>query len=339
VLVLTIRSYRLNIFGFPGIPDHPNNLALLDQRLAVEWIRDNIAGFGGDPSRIILFGQSAGAEGVDFYSYAWTSDPIVKGLILQSGSTGLRAYPKEDSAAAWYNVTSTLGCGDSASNTSVVLECIRRQTTEDIQKAIPLQVVPGGSAAFWPTIDETVVFSDYPALAAAGKFIKVPLLIGNTDNEAGFFKAIGTILGVHESEIFWDQFNLATFVCPSATRANASISARLPTWRYRYFGSFPNLQIQSNPDSGAYHSSELSLLFSTIPPAGIPGIPPPTEDEYQWGKYIRGAWSTFAKDPERGLNRIGWPIWDPEKRTLIRLAYGNCTGPNEASSRSYDRCA
>lgn len=320
------------------MPDHPNNLALLDHRLAVEWVRENIAGFGGDPSRIILFGQSAGAEAVDFYSYAWTKDPIVKGLIPQSGSTGLRAYPKEESAAAWYNVTSTLGCGDSSSNSSLVLECMRRQTTQDIQKAIPLETRAGGSAAFWPTVDETVVFSDYSALAAAGKFIKVPLLIGNTDNEAGFFKAISTIFGVDESDTFWDQFDLATFVCPSATRANFSITAHLPTWRYRYFGSFPNLQIQTNPDSGAYHSSELSLLFDNLPPAGIPGIPPPTEFEGQWGTYIRRAWTTFAKDPEKGLERFGWPSWNPEKPTLIRLGYGNFTGPNEASPQLYDRC-
>jgi cholinesterase len=301
-------------------------------------VRDNIAGFGGDPSRIVLFGQSAGAEAVDFYSYAWTSDPIVKGLILQSGTTGLKAYPKEYTEASWYNVTSTLGCGDSSSNSTLVFECMRRQTTEDIQKAIPLQLVPGGSAAFWPTIDETTVFSDYPALGAAGKFIKVPMLIGNTGNEAGFFRAIADIYGLYESDSFWNQFNLATFVCPSAARANFSISANLPTWRYRYFGSFPDLQIQYNPDSGAYHSSELSLLFGTIPPAGIPGIPPPTEVEYQWGNYIRGAWTRFAKDPERGLNAFGWPRWDPEKPTLIRLGYGNCTGPNQASPISYDRC-
>ncbi|PVH90893.1 alpha/beta-hydrolase [Periconia macrospinosa] len=335
-VIVVSMNYRLNIFGFPGMPDHPNNLALLDHRLAVEWVRENIAGFGGDPSRIILFGQSAGAEAVDFYSYAWTKDPIIKGLIPQSGSTGLRAYPKEKSAAAWYNVTSTLGCGDSSSNSSLVLECMRHQTTQDIQKAIPLETRVGGSAAFWPTVDETVVFSDYSALAAAGKFIKVPLLTGNTDNEAGFFKAIGIIFGVGEPDTFWDQFNLATFVCPSATRANFSIAAHLPTWRYRYFGSFPNLQIETNPDT--YHSSELSLLFDNLPPAGIPGIPPPTEFEGQWGTYIRRAWTTFAKDPEKGLERFGWPRWNPERPTLIRLGYGNRTGPNEALPQLYDRC-
>lgn len=58
-------NYRLGIFGFPGSPASDTNLGLLDQRLALEWTRDNIARFGGDPSRITLFGQSAGGASVD----------------------------------------------------------------------------------------------------------------------------------------------------------------------------------------------------------------------------------------------------------------------------------
>jgi cholinesterase len=54
-------SYRINIFGFPMARFLPDlNLGLLDQRLAVEWVRDNIESFGGDPNRIMLFGESAG---------------------------------------------------------------------------------------------------------------------------------------------------------------------------------------------------------------------------------------------------------------------------------------
>ena len=55
-------SYRINVFGFPGLPGMAQNLGLLDQRLAIEWVRDNIAAFGGDPTRITIFGQSAGGK-------------------------------------------------------------------------------------------------------------------------------------------------------------------------------------------------------------------------------------------------------------------------------------
>jgi cholinesterase len=75
---LTSESYRENFFGFAALPGLPNyNFGLLDQRLAVEWVSKNIEAFGGDPARILLFGQSTGGGSVDIYSYAWTEDPIV----------------------------------------------------------------------------------------------------------------------------------------------------------------------------------------------------------------------------------------------------------------------
>ena len=60
--MLNWLSYRVNIFGFPGLPGMDQNLGLLDQRLAIEWTRDNIAAFGGDPNRITIFGQSSGGK-------------------------------------------------------------------------------------------------------------------------------------------------------------------------------------------------------------------------------------------------------------------------------------
>ena len=58
------HSYRLNIFGFPGLPGMDQNVGLLDQRLAIEWVQKNIAAFGGDPNRITILGQSAGGRSI-----------------------------------------------------------------------------------------------------------------------------------------------------------------------------------------------------------------------------------------------------------------------------------
>lgn len=85
-LVVVTFNYRMNIFGFPGLSGKAQNLGLRDQRMAVEWVRDNIAAFGRDPDKITLIGQSAGPMAVDFWSYAYTKDPIVKGLWGMSGN-------------------------------------------------------------------------------------------------------------------------------------------------------------------------------------------------------------------------------------------------------------
>ena len=101
------------------------NAALRDHRTAVEWVRDNIAGFGGDPSRIVIFGQSAGGAAVDYWAYAWKNDPIVSGLIPMSG-TSLSFVPNtvEYSQSIWYNVSQTIGCGGAADDAAAVVSWI-----------------------------------------------------------------------------------------------------------------------------------------------------------------------------------------------------------------------
>ena len=70
-IVVTI-NYRMNIMGFPNAAGvAQQNLGLLDQRKSLEWVRDNIRYFGGDPSRIMIWGQSAGAASVDYHNYAF----------------------------------------------------------------------------------------------------------------------------------------------------------------------------------------------------------------------------------------------------------------------------
>lgn len=170
-VVVVSFNYRINIFGFPNAPGlKDQNVALLDQRLAVEWVRDNIAGFGGDPDRITLFGESAGGASVDLYAYAWTQDPIVNGFIAQSGSASLLARP-EVNETTWYNVSSALGCGGEEAGDSTVA-CMRTKDAIEITNTVGMLVNGSVSSGFGPAADGKLVFADVQNRSASGNFIK-----------------------------------------------------------------------------------------------------------------------------------------------------------------------
>ncbi|KAJ7721676.1 Alpha/Beta hydrolase protein, partial [Mycena olivaceomarginata] len=86
-------------FGFPNARGlAAQNLGILDQRMALEWVRDNVAAFGGDPAKITQWGQSSGSISTDIHSHAFYADPIARGYFLQSGTvlTQAAAFPFVD---------------------------------------------------------------------------------------------------------------------------------------------------------------------------------------------------------------------------------------------------
>ena len=341
-VVLVSFNYRLNVFGFPGTPNATQNLGLLDQRLAIEWVRDNIEKFGGDAERITIFGQSAGSASVDYHTFAWADDPIAHSFIQQSGSAlgprgGLGGITADTAAGYWYAAAKVLDCGDESSDQDELLSCMKSKSYQDVIKAIAEGASGGAiSSSFGPTVDDEVVFSNYTQLALDGKFSKNPLLLGSADNEAGLFRVLDTFRNQTNSDEYYKAFNDLGFTCPGAQRAAFSIASGVPTWRYRWFGAFPNTQLTTVPYSGAWHASELPVLFNNTPSGG--GIPNNTEAEIAIGKYMRGAWATFAKSPVDGLNSYegGWPQYVPGEETLIRLGYQNMTGVNLALGTMYD---
>ncbi|KAI0995598.1 hypothetical protein K3495_g12582 [Podosphaera aphanis] len=325
-VVVVSFNYRLNIFGFPAHADGTYNVALLDQRMAFEWVRDNIEKFGGDKDRIILFGQSAGAASIDFHSYAYTKDPIASGFILESGNVFSWALPNPKSLAneAWYNTSRNLECGDASSPGDDVMACMRSKTPEQIYAAAPPSPITQVLGYFGPTADEVTVFSNYSDRKPAN----VPMLIGSNDFESGLFRVEFARLGFNVTESLWRYFNLQEFTCPCSDRANASLAASVPTWRYRYMGVFPNLAI--SPDAGAWHVAEVPVLLDNMPDA------PASPEEVVVGSYMRGAWAAFARNTKDGLVKYGWPQYDPNHDTLIQLGNDNKPGPHLIKPYRYD---
>ncbi|KAL2839437.1 Alpha/Beta hydrolase protein [Aspergillus pseudodeflectus] len=283
-------------------PSSRQNVGLFDQRLAVEWVRDNISRFGGDPKRITLVGQSAGAISADMYAYSYTEDPLVHGIVLQSGTATL--FSSSDfTHLGWQNVSETLGCTqrDPARN----LKCMRKLAVRDVLQAAALQL-------FVPVQDNITVFSNYSHRAELGKQVKVPILVGSNAQES--FTA--PLDGPGPDKVTAQASTAALFACPAGIAARTRRDHNTPSWRYLYHGNWTNFS--PVPWLGAYHSSELPLVFGTYHLAQ-----PTSRDQLLASKYLQGAWAAFAHDPHDGLREYGWPLYDPKDSTLANLPLDN----------------
>jgi cholinesterase len=161
--------------------------------MAVEWVQNNIKSFGGDPNRITIFGQSSGSVAVDFWAYAYRSNPIVAGMISHSGDVFSFPINTPDlSTKNWYNASAILGCG----STGDVMACMRAQNTSAILSAAAKVLPPPASSqarsqpAFQPVIDNVIVFSDYYDRSVAGNFAKI--VSSSLSIHSNFFQATGT---------------------------------------------------------------------------------------------------------------------------------------------------
>lgn len=157
-------NYRLNIFGFPNAAGlESQNLGLLDQRAFVQWCEKNIAAFGGDPSRMVLWGQSAGSISVDMYNFAYPDDPVVGGFIMDSGTAESGLTSADTPHSNFTFVAENVGCGGLGEDPAKELDCMRGVDAIKIKDFVASYAESGSSPSlsFYPVPDETVVFSNY----------------------------------------------------------------------------------------------------------------------------------------------------------------------------------
>ncbi|KAK5723778.1 hypothetical protein LTR15_005478 [Elasticomyces elasticus] len=312
-IVVTV-NFRSNLFGFPNAAElTEQNLGLLDQRFALEWVRDNVAKFGGDPSRIVKWGESAGAIACDFLNFAHPDDPIVHGMIIDSGTAlfpTAATVSLDTGHANFTSIANAVGCGYATSQ----LECMRTIPWET------LEGVMGGdsSLAFLPIIDEKVMFGNYTERYGMGAVSSIPAIIGTNQHELNaLIPQTGlnapynaTSFAVFEAK--YDAAANATFLCESAVGTSLlRHNANLTTYRYRYDGNFPNISPKAYP--GAFHAAELPLLFGTA--GRYHGASTAYEEEV--GQGIQDLWLAFAEEPEEGLERAGWDSYAHGKAVLL----------------------
>ncbi|TGO33042.1 hypothetical protein BHYA_0271g00120 [Botrytis hyacinthi] len=303
VVVVTI-DYRLLVFGFPGSPLLPSaNLAILDQRLALEWVKANIASFGGDPARILMYGQSVGGLSIHYHAFAWPDDPIASSLMSISGTINDEPNSPELSKSYWDQLSVLAGCESGVEED--IVSCMQEIPYHIILAAIkrlpltPTEFLP--RTQFVPTIDEKIVFSDYATRADAGRFAKLPYLVGNANHESGFYAISAFAQNITFSRSRWDLFNLKTFTCSAIQSALLRLEHNVTVYLYRYFGDFDNTRLY--PTSGAYHLSDLNMWHGVG--RDISGILN-TRNEKTLSEEMMKSLIAFAKDPVGGLERLGW---------------------------------
>ncbi len=314
VVVVTL-NYRLGHFGYFAHPELPSreglNFGLQDQRAALQWVRGNIAAFGGDPRNITLFGNSAGGESVLFHMTSPASRGLfhkavvqsgLGGRALQSSSASIDAGRAVEPIAELRNVPATAvldwgkpsiyrGFGPAIDGVTV-LTTIEDSFRRGRQARIPLIIGYNGF--------------EIPPVAVGGTDAAVALVGHDASERARGIEAYGSV-AAYESRVASD----ALFRAPALRLAMLHAQAGMPTWSYEF-------DVVSSAVAGrltgAPHASERAYVFGTLPRLGWPTDSRDVSVAHELGD----RWSAFARTGKPVMPSRPWPRSRPaDPRPLI----------------------
>jgi para-nitrobenzyl esterase len=330
VIVVT-PNYRLGALGFLAHPQLDNesthnasgNYGLLDQIVALQWVQKNIGAFGGDPSRVTIFGQSAGAESTLIHLASPESKGLYQQAIVESGpfwADGAiinATHSKTD--AEQFGVKYATSLGYSGPDAIAGMRSLSPETL--------INATPSPSSSFWgthtvqfePTIDGWILPDTLDNLYLNHRENPVPLMIGSNANDGTtlsananmtvpeyvtfirgrFGKDAGAVLAKYPANSTAEvQLRLAQIMTDYDFSDSVKFAAgsmgdlNRNTYLYRYSYVIPGINL------GAFHGSETLMLF------GVPGIKP----DPAVADNLVDLWTRFAKtgDPNGGMN-VTWP--------------------------------
>ncbi|MBB4130966.1 carboxylesterase family protein [Xanthomonas sp. 3075] len=322
MLVVTLQ-YRLGALGFLSLPElrdgdnaAAGNYALLDQIAALQWVRDNIARFGGDPARVTIAGQSAGGQDVGLLMLSPLARGLFSAAIEQSGTAGfgLPARSLEENRSLGVRIAERAGIEDAATRLTQ-LRALPADRLLAAAQGIDVPALDDDGYIWLQAVVDGRVLPDAPAdMLAAGAQAKVPLLIGYVVQELEYGGKQGAQARLrrdypaqadavlqaqrsHQAQRAARQGDAAmqlstdlTFRCPALAVARQQAALGVPVWHYLFDTAAPGGRVT--------HSAELPFLFK-----GLPIGQPPVNLQRYWAAFVQSgnpntkglpAWPTFA---------------------------------------------
>ncbi|XP_074046957.1 cholinesterase [Macrotis lagotis] len=195
-VIVVSMNYRVGAFGFlalPGNSEAPGNMGLFDQQLALQWVQENIATFGGNPKSVTLFGESAGSAAVGFHILSSNSHSLFTRAILQSGSANApwAIISPSEVRNRTLDLAKSLSC--SRENETELIKCLRNKNPQEILEhgnSIP----SSGSLLkmnFCPIVDGDFLTDMPEDLIQRGHFKQTQILVGVNKNEGTYFLVYG----------------------------------------------------------------------------------------------------------------------------------------------------
>ena len=362
-VVCVTFNYRLGVLGFLELGDAIGgryrgcgNNGLRDQLLALRWVRDNIAAFGGDPARVTLGGESAGAKDVA----ALLSAPPARGLfsraILESGG-GRTVLSLPQAGAVRRRYLALLGLADDRADRLLGLDTDR---LIEAQHALMLDVP--FSYPLRPLVDGTLLPAMPETAIALGSAAHVPLLLGTNRDEArlflppgaasrpldghslsnmdaGRFEAIlsrydASMTAPDPAEIRWRALTAEEYWIPSVRVAEAQSGAGGTAWMYRF-----DKRAEAGPFAGrAAHVSELPYVWNN--PDDPQLAPLIAGFDAALAERMHAAWVAFiAGGPPAAAGLPDWPPYDAHSRTTMILDRASRLqdDPEQAERRLWSR--
>lgn len=346
--IVVTANYRLGALGWLAHPaldaesasGTSGNYGIMDQVAALKWVQRNITAFGGDPGRVLLFGESSGAQD----SWVLLASPFGKGLFtnMLSESAGPANFYQQSLAdyenAVGIPAVNAIGCGTAAD----AVACLRATpASEVVQKAPGTGGLKHGGSTYQPVVDGYILPDTAFEVVRQGRHNHVPVVLGSNTAEAShpvfaaptavatedaYVAAISDLFSVYGQDLInevlarYPAANYTTpraayvdaatdyrWTCPNRRMANAlSKSQDEPVFRYIF-----NHPVPTGPAAplGAYHTEELMWVFHTFS-SQVSGAFTPSADDLALSDEMIGYWTRFAatQDPNNE-SAVHWPVY------------------------------